>query len=565
MLDETAPKTAARDPRLLKESGLALGAPGEAQLDLNTPAIQLAQGEPFCLYLRLNEAQAQSRVHFRLLRSRGETPSPWQEALASHQNRQSFKLSLDSSLAGRFLLDIRYSLDGQSWRLWRGQPLAVHIYPQQIRGLRLYTLLPNTLGPLSSWTEHLAAVKALGFTMIHLLPLTAQGSSQSPYAASSLFSFDQSLGRSTDQLLPEWLAFLESLKAQDLKLCIDLVVNHVAIDSEIVQKRPEWIQLDQKESDGFRRAGFIGPEGWQSWRDLVLINYQHPDPQIRREIWDYMSEYASFWAAFAAESSGMIRLDNLHSTPLSFAKALTHTLRQRYPQLALLGEYFGSIQDCLSIAQSCELDLLLATPWEHHFAHDLRQYLNYLHQSQSLLSWFCPINTHDSGPPAQEFASVEATLPRYLLSAGLGSGAFGMSQGVERGLLEKINFIGPPPPELYAEDRNFSSTISRINVLLERSKAFQQGSSLRFVDQNHDAIIAALRFHPDDAAEELFLLIANLDIYGTQTLRLSRQELGIDKRTVWDYLEEKAFECPSGDFSLTLPPCAIRIFQFQKN
>jgi hypothetical protein len=148
---------------------------------------------------------------------------------------------------------------------------------------------------------------------------------------------------------------------------------------------------------------------------------------------------------------------------------------------------------------------------------------------------------------------------------GLGTGASGMSQGVELGLLEKINFIGRTPLIRMAEKRDFRPFVRILHQLMAQHKAFQQGSEVTFIDRNHDAVIAGLRFHPEDPLQELYLLIANLDIYSAHTLAIAHDSLPTDERTVYDVLHQVEYSLTIFDHPLFLEASAIRIFRITKS
>lgn len=425
---------------------------------------------------------------------------------------------------GRAVLYVQLQSPDGDWLQMRGEPWRLIVYPKQLKGLRLYVFIPAAQGPLDAWADRLDEIRALGFSMIHILPITWQGDSQSPYSAARLFSLEPSLlpGRSEKERLEVWEDFVDAARRKAIGLCIDLVFNHVAVDSEIARTCPHWLVQDASEADGLKRAGFWAGQDWQKWNDLVLVDYSHPDPDVLHEIWAYFREYALRWASYAAATDGMLRLDNLHSTPPAFAIFITRDIRKTYPNLAILGEFFDQHDALEAFFDTCEIDLLLATTWEHHFTHELRTYLKYLHQSSHRLSWLTLMNSHDSGTPAEEFTSVRATLPRYTIAALMGSGATGLTQGVERGILNKIRFIGRSPELSFDPDGDFRAFITRINELLASEPCFQQGAAIQFLNQKHPAVLVAIRYRPEDM-NSIFLVLANLDIHSGHNIGLDTQ------------------------------------------
>ena len=261
----------------------------------------------------------------------------------------------------------------------------------------------------------------------------------------------------------------------------------------MVRRAPDWIVPDQTQADGFQRARYWSGQGWRTWDDLVLIHYEHPSEAIRAELWAYVTEYALFWAKYADDTGGFVRLDNLHGSDPRFVQALTASLHSEYPEVALLAEFFTDDRALLDMGLGWGLNLLLATPWEHKFVPDLREYLKYVHRVSGHVRYFMPITSHDSGAPAQEFGTSASTVPRYVAAALLGTGATGMPQGVEFGEQERIDFIGRKPKTAYPADPEFAPFIGRVNAILAGNPAFRRGENCLFVDAGHPAVIAAFR------------------------------------------------------------------------
>ncbi|WP_191321960.1 hypothetical protein [Algoriphagus aquimarinus] len=81
----------------------------------------------------------------------------------------------------------------------------------------------------------------------------------------------------------------------NIRLCFDLVMNHVGVNSKMAQRAPDWIVEDVNQPNGLQRAKYWEGKGWSFWNDLVLINYVHPSEEIRSEMWNYMTDYVLFW------------------------------------------------------------------------------------------------------------------------------------------------------------------------------------------------------------------------------------------------------------------------------
>jgi len=258
-----------------------------------------------------------------------------------------------------------------------------------------------------------------------------------------------------------------------------------------------------------------------------------------------------------------VRFDNLHSSDPAFVSSMTSALHRAYPQVGILAEYFADESTLLRTGPEWGLNLNLATPWNCKFVPALRDYLNYIHRVSEHIRYFMPITSHDSGSPAQEFGTADATVPRYVAAALLGTGATGIPQGVEFGEKERIDFIGLKPRLPYPAKARFAEFIGRVNAILAECPAFRRGENCWFVDDGHSAIIAAFR-GDSEPAEHGFLVACNFDTSSPQRIVI---DLGpILKRNgpfnCSELLSGDAHIFPQPRLELVLPPCGAQVFQF---
>jgi hypothetical protein len=192
--------------------------------------------------------------------------------------------------------------------------------------------------------------------------------------------------------------------------------------------------------------------------------------------------------------------------------------------------------------------------------------LIYIHRVSKHIRYFMPVTSHDSGSPAQEFGSVNSTIPRYVAAALLGTGATGIIQGVEYGNRDRINFIGRKPKMLFPDEPLFAGFIRQVNAILADYQAFRQGENCQFVDNGHDAVIAAFR-HDTGGQNFGFLVVCNFDIY-------SQQQIAVDLTCILasdgpvscqELLSGNAVSFPSPHLELLLPPCSAQVLRFSGN
>ncbi len=451
----------------------------------------------------------------------------WSEIEFKQVKSGIFSISVKPKSCGIFQFKIKHSPDnGKTW-FWDRVPFTkVIVDPAKTRDIRMYTLIPTASGTIKNWITALDHIKNLGFNMVHLLPVTSLDQSESPYAAFDLFSIDESYLDPADTRdgLEQFEDFVKVAHEKGLGLCMDLVLNHIGITSLMAGLAPEWITPDKNEPDGLMRTGCWHMNKWIKWGDLVKINYDVPEVSVRKALWDYMKQYALFFANYAAYTGGMIRLDNLHSSHHGFMTDLISALRKDYPDLVIQAEYFSDSNTLLKTASELELNLLLANPWEHPYAEDLRDYLKYLHDISTKLHFLNPLTTHDTGTPAQLYGSPYAAVPRYFAVTLMGTGETGIVQGTEHGALERINFIGRSRPSPMPMPDYFNDRLMKINLLHSQHQVFHEGGNIKFVDKNHGAVLAAVREEKDEKGER-FLLISNMDTSHPHIIRIDCSDL----------------------------------------
>jgi hypothetical protein len=469
--------------------------------------------------------------------------------------------------AGCYTFHVAFTLNqGLSWSRDSVPDAWVLVDPPQVDKLRLYTLIPTVSGNFSNWKTDLKRIAGMGFNAIHLLPITPLDASESPYAARELFGIDISYLDSSSKLdaLEQLEDFVQEAKKLKIKLCFDLVLNHIGVASQMAQQSPDWIVPDQNQADGLQRSRYWDNNKWNLWNDLVLINYEHPSKDTQLEIWNYMTYYALFWANYADQTDGFLRFDNLHSSNADFIASLSKSLQDQFPSIAIIAEYFTDDQSLLNTVPEWGLHLILATTWNFKFVPELRNYLRYLHRDSENIRYFMPLTSHDAGSPAQEFGSADSTFPRYAASALMGNGATGIIQGVEYGESERINFIGKKPKIKYAGEPRFAHYIGQINGILSQYSSFCH-ERCHFVDRNHASIIAAYR-----KSNELevfgFLIICNFDIEAEQSLAVELSTiLNIPPPYACVELlsgESKFYQLSHTIFSLS--PCGVQVLKFKR-
>ena len=516
------------------------------------------------LHLEVEFQQENTRAKVFLYTNIDCPEDEWRELEFKQKKDNIYSLSYKVRLCGSYKFKLKYSLDdGKTW-YWDRVPFShVIVDPEALKDIRMYTMIIPVSGTISDWIELLPHIAGLGFNAVHLLPITSLDISESPYSAHDLFSIDKAYsGKENGYGFADFEKFVEKAKELGIRLCFDLVFNHIGVRSKMVQMCPEWIVPDKSEKDGLKRAGCWHMNSWLKWGDLVKIYYDHPHPDIRGDIWDYMKKYSLFWSHFAELTGGMIRLDNLHSSHEGFVASLLEDLRSTYPNLVIMAEYFTDSNTIMKKAAEGQINLFLANQWEYPYAYSLRSYMNYIHYIGQKVRFHMPITTHDTGAPAQLFGKAEAAVPRYAITTLMGTGQTGIVQGVEYGYPEKIDFIGRKEKYKFKDNLYIAEGIRNINRVLTESLVFHQDGNLEFIDNGHGAVLGALR-RLDKEMDKGYMVFANLDVHNGYHLQVDISSFPNNTKQIQmkDRISGDLHESQVSDIGIDIEPCGVRIFR----
>ncbi len=108
---------------------------------------------------------------------------------------------------------------------------------------RVYNLFPRIVGSVDKWYKHLDRVASMGFNWIYLNPLNYPGFSGSLYAVKDFYKFNPIFSPPGTDDEFSWAPLKEFISAchnKKIKFMYDLVINHTAIDSDLVKDHKDW-------------------------------------------------------------------------------------------------------------------------------------------------------------------------------------------------------------------------------------------------------------------------------------------------------------------------------------
>jgi glycosidase len=198
--------------------------------------------------------------------------------------------------------------------------------PGWVRDAVVYELFPRAYsarGDFASVTARLAELQELGVSVLWLMPvnplgkLKSKGSFGSPYAVRDYDAVNPDYGTRDD---------LKQLVAQahrrGIKVILDVVLNHTAWDSVLLQKHPEYFTHDAS-------GQIVSPV--PDWTDVADLDYSKPGLRA------YLVEMLKRWVT-ETDVDGF-RCDVAGYVPTDFWEQVRDELQKVKPELFLLAEW----------------------------------------------------------------------------------------------------------------------------------------------------------------------------------------------------------------------------------
>ena len=353
----------------------------------------------------------------------------------------------------------------------------------------IYNLFPTLFGPIPAWEEHLDRIADMGFTWIYLNPISTPGLSGSLYAVKDYYAINPLLlpasGEDPEKAL---IRFLKAAERRKIRVMLDLVFNHTAIDSPLTVQHRDWFAVDE---DGHIKNPFaIDPADTTKitvWGDLAELEYwPPPDPEGLRHFWDQVISY------YLRLGFTGFRADAAYKVPGDFWGLLIGEARAIFPEVRFFAETLGCRLSELGQLRTAGFDFIYNSSkwWDFKADWCLDQYNRFRHLAPSISF----PESHDTDRLAKESGgSVEEARQRYLFAAFFSTGLM-ITAGFEYGFKKKLNVVKTRPQD-WEEKRGYdlSTYISQVNRMKKNCPVLlEEGPLVRLDDCGKEGPVTCL-------------------------------------------------------------------------
>ena len=371
----------------------------------------------------------------------------------------------------------------------------------------LYNLFPLLAGPFPRWEEHFKRAAAMGFNWAFINPIQRTGASRSLYSIEDYFEINPDLLDPGSGMAPQDQVrqMLGQAHAAGLKVVLDLVINHCAIDSPLTRQHPEWFVHEPD--------GNIANSGCQHngekvvWKDLAQFDHRHTrDPE---GLYRYCLNVVEHLLGLGFEG---FRCDAAYQVPPAFWRRLIRETKARHPRTQFMAETLGCSADETRETARAGFDYVFnSSKWWNLSDWWLIEQYNLVRETAQSISF---AESHDTPRLCEEFkGNLDGVKQRYLFSALFSAGVM-MPMGFEFGFRKPLHVISTSPSDWKPNGADLRSYIGKVNAIKMAHAVFREESPASVLPCDNPNILLlwkASATHKDEA-----LLILNKDPWQRQ-------------------------------------------------
>jgi len=371
----------------------------------------------------------------------------------------------------------------------------------------LYNLFPLLAGPLNHWEPHLKRAAAMGFNWAFINPIQRPGASRSLYSIADYFAINPVLLDAQSPISPEDQVrqMNAQARAAGLKVMLDLVINHCAIDSPLTRQHPEWFV---RESDGRIANARCQHNGERVvWKDLAQFDHRHT--RDAEGLYRYCFGVVEHLLALGFEG---FRCDAAYQVPQQFWRRLIRETKAHHPHTRFVAETLGCSADETRETARAGFDYVFnSSKWWNFSDWWLIEQYNLVRETTQSISF---PESHDTPRLSEELhGNINGLKQRYLFSALFSAGVM-MPMGFEYGFRKALHVIHTVPSDWQLNGIDLCSYITKVNAIKKAHAVFREESPTSILPCNNPNILflwKASVTHKDEA-----LLILNKDASQSQ-------------------------------------------------
>jgi len=306
---------------------------------------------------------------------------------------------------------------------WQGDKHMIY------KNINIYNIFLRSVENNKSLQLTIERAKDMGFDTIYFNPFFKTGKSKSIYSITDYYNFDfLSFDKNAEpkQQVKEIVALCNK---NNLRPIIDLVINHTAIDSELIKSNPNFYCYA---NGNIKIASGRDIGKTVIWHDLAQLDYNN----LQSGLWDYMLGVCNYYVSLGFRGFRCDASDQVAST---FWTWLISKIKSTDPDILFIGEAFlCSTKVRIDLAYAGFDYIYNSAKWWDYKSDWLLEEYNSTYQYISTISF--PDN-HDTQRLMKEVEGNTRLFLQHLYFTAFWSQGFQITAGTEFGVCEQLNCV----------------------------------------------------------------------------------------------------------------------------
>lgn len=416
----------------------------------------------------------------------------------------------------------------------------------------IYNLFPKLLGHINNWYKHIERIKYMGFNYIYINPIHYPGFSGSLYAPKDYFKFNPLFFGSDDfnSGKSQIKNFINFCHNNGLKIIMDLVINHTAIDSVLVEQHPVWYKWE----NGKIANPFALTETLEKivWGDLAEIDNEHSKDKYN--LWNYWFNLIITFLDFGFDG---FRCDAAYKVPADLWKFLIPRVKSKYKNAKFLAETLGCTpEETLKVVES-GFDYIFNSSkyWDFKAPWLFKQY----NQTRTRVESISFAESHDTERLYKEFNKnlIEYKI-KFLFTTFFSTGMM-IPIGFEYCFENKLDVVQTKPEGWENINNNMINFIRDVLAIKDSCSIFKEECLNEIIESTNPKIFILKKTSNDRKSNAI--LIFNIDAYNYQYAEIdSLKNILNNRNDISDISPEYPFEVYSDRFQYYLRPGQMKLF-----
>ena len=370
----------------------------------------------------------------------------------------------------------------------------------------IYNLFPLLGGPLDQWPHHAARAASLGFNWLYLNPVNYPGFSGSLYSTKDYYRLNPVLSSdgSTVLSLADLAPVIRTITQSGLHPMIDLVINHTAFDSPLVQEHPQWYVRTAK--GAIQHPFAVDPDNPKKktvWKDLAEIDNR--DSADRKGLWGYWAKLVETYLAIGFEG---FRCDAAYQVPVELWQFLIEGVRRAHPHVVFWAENLGCTVEQTRALREAGFQFFCNSSkwWNFQDSWCLDQ-----HEEFGDLRSISFPESHDTARLAQESGGSEAIQRQRYAFAAVFSAGLMMPVGYEFGFKKRLHVVNTRVADWEAPQFDLSAFIQAVNRFKMQTPLFHEEGKLTRISVPSSDLLVLKRSSETVPGERAFIVVNTHD------------------------------------------------------